>query len=64
MNKDARVSIRDACHALEDVERDLNGSLSGIQDQNMKNKLREQLTLIRKINKDCEQIALGISNHG
>lgn len=64
MNKDARVSMKDACHALEDAELKLNSNLSGIQDVNMQNKLRQELNLIKKINKDCEQIALGISNHG
>lgn len=64
MNKDARISMKDACHALEDAEHNLNNNLSGIKDENTQNKLREQLNLIRKINKDCEEIALGISNHG
>lgn len=64
MNKDARVSMEKACESLREIQQNLNDSINTVENVNVQDRMREQLQSLEKLTKECQDIALDISNHG
>lgn len=64
MNKDARISIEEACESLKEIKKDLIETMDTVENSMMRDKIRTEIDAIEKVTKECQDIALDISNHG
>jgi ribosome recycling factor len=64
MNKDARVSIEEVCESLKEIKKDLADSMNTVENSSMRDRIRTEIDSVEKVTKECQDIALGISNHG
>lgn len=64
MNDDARVSMHDTCMALKSIKQSLNDAANNVENSSIKSRIETQLKIVEDVTKECESIALGVSQHG